>query len=95
MSVNVSNKCLDRDFFLDKIQEEIKSFETELNNNYKELDSIQDSIWDIKPNTRNNNNPEYKELSRRRSKLYHRNITVQNKLKRLMNEYEKYKVIEL
>lgn len=94
-TVNTSHHVLDRQYFLDKIESEIQTLENEFQSNMDNLEQIQEQIWDMKPLTRNKSNPEYAECSRIRSKLNHRNGTIQRNLKKLHEEYKKYETIEI
>ena len=94
-TVNTSQHLFNRQFFLDKIKSEIQPLEDEFHTNMWELEQIQDKIWDLKPGTRNKKNPVYHKYYNRRSKLNHRNETIQKQLIRLHEEYKRYETIDM
>lgn len=86
---------LDRQWFLDKINSEIKQLENEFQDNCDKLDNIREEIHEMNYHERNVSNPNYEVCFKLRSKYCHRNQTIQKQLKRLHGEYTKYQTMEI
>lgn len=86
---------LGRDFYLNKIQEEIKDLENEFLHNEEEKEEIHYKILDIPYGTRTKSNPVWYKLNRRRIRLSQRNIIIQKHLKNLHAEYTKYETMQM
>ena len=95
IEVNVSHHVLDRAFLLNMIQKQIDEKESLLIQNIKERESISDIISFMPRKERSKSNTKYADLNNRRIKLSHNNKTLQNQIKRLRFELNKYSTIEI
>lgn len=93
--VNVSRHVLDREFFLNMIQKQIDEKESILIQNIKDLEAISDIISFMPRKERSKSNTKYADLNNKRIKLSHDNKTLQNQIKRLRFELNKYSTIEI